>query len=344
MRIGNRHKVGITLCLSSVTLLFCIAIGSVYISIADILYILGHIIFGVNLPGHISLSSVAIVWNLRLPRVLLAFCAGSALSVSGAVMQSVLRNPLASSFTLGVSSGASLGASLVIFMGVSLPLLSLFTLPLLGFIFGFITILLVIVIASRLDERLENHTIILTGMVLSLFINAITTVMFALNREGIQRMVFWQMGSFSMRDWHTVYILVPVAIAGIVFISRRTLELDILSFGEEQAETIGVNSKKVKLSLLVSSAALTGCTTAFVGVIGFVDLVTPHVIRKLFGSSHKYVIPMSAIAGGAFMALCDLAARMAIPAIELPVGAVTAIIGAPFFAYIYFRKRDRRSP
>jgi len=296
-----------------------------------------------DLPEHITLAQTAIVWNLRLPRVLLAFCAGAALSVSGAVMQSVLRNPLASSYTLGVSSGASLGASLVIFMGVSLPFLHMMTLPVLGFSFGLGTILLVMGISSRLDTRMDNHTIILTGMVFSLFINAITTLMFALFRESMQRMVFWQMGSFSMRDWHTVYILAPVAFVGVLFISRFKWELDIMTFGEEQALTVGVRIKTIKMILLISAAALTGSTIAFVGVIGFVDLVAPHVVRKIFGAAHRYVIPMSAVVGGTFMVAADLTARTVTAPVELPVGAVTAIIGAPFFAYIYFGGRKKRA-
>ena len=341
MRISTRQKISITVLLSAAVFLICVSIGSVRIPIFDIIQIIGHIVFGFNLSDHITQPSVAILWSTRLPRVLLAFFAGSSLSVSGAVMQSILRNPLASSFTLGVSSGASLGASLVIFLGVSLPILTLLTLPLLGFLFGLGTIILSITFASRLDSRMENNTIILTGMVFSLFINAITTLMFALYRESIQRMIFWQMGSFSMRDWQAILILAPVTIAGVLYIFRFKQELDIMTFGDEQAKTIGINSVRVKWKLLISSAAITGSTIAFTGVIGFIDLVTPHVIRKIFGSSHKYVIPMSALAGGAFMALCDLAARMVLPFRELPVGAVTAIIGAPFFAYVFFSKRNR---
>jgi len=278
-----------------------------------------------------------------LPRTLLAFCAGAALSVSGAVMQSILRNPLASSYTLGVSSGASFGASLVIFLGFSLPVLSFLTLPILGFAFGLGTILIVIVIARQLDFRLENHTIILTGMVFALFINAVTTLMFALFREGTQRMILWQMGSFSMSGWQAVYILAPIAIAGIVFITRYKHELDIMTFGEEQAQTVGVNTGRVKLILLVVSAALTGGTIAFVGVIGFVDLVAPHVVRKIFGAAHKIVIPMSALVGGTFMVVADILARTLTSPMELPVGAVTAIIGAPFFAYVYFYRRKKEA-
>jgi len=336
-----KAKITLSIAVSIVIFLFCIAIGSVHIPVADVARIIAHAIFGVPLPEHIAPTNVAIVMNLRLPRVLLAFIAGSALSVSGAVMQSVLRNPLASSYTLGVSSGASLGASLVIFLGVSLPFLTMLTLPVLGFTFGLGTILVVMAIVSRMDGRMENQTIILTGMVFSLFINSITTLLFALNRESMQRMVLWQMGSFSMvgRGWHTIYILAPVIAIGIFLVARHKWELDVMTFGEEQSQSIGVNIKTVKWTLLITAAAITGSTIAFVGVIGFVDLVAPHVVRKIFGSAHKYVIPMSAVFGGAFMMLSDLIARTIVAPVELPVGAVTAMIGAPFFAYIYFSKR-----
>ncbi|MCL2202436.1 MAG: iron ABC transporter permease [Defluviitaleaceae bacterium] len=338
-----KTKIAIAVCVSVVAILLGIAIGSVNIPPMSVLHIIGHNVFGFELPEHVTPAHAAIVWNLRLPRAVLAFIAGAALSVSGAVMQSVLRNPLASSYTLGVSSGASLGAALVIFMGVALPFLPMLTLPILGFVFGLATILIVMAIARQLDVRMENHTIILAGMVFALFINAITTLMFALFRENAQRMIFWQMGSFSMRDWQTVYILAPVALIGIFFISRFKWELDVMTFGEEQAQTIGVNIRRVKLTLLITAAALTGSTIAFVGVIGFVDLVAPHIVRKIFGSAHRHVIPMSAVLGGTFMVLADLAARTVTSPVELPVGAVTALIGAPFFAYIYFNKRKERA-
>jgi len=335
-------KIIIAICLSIVSIVLGIAIGSVNIPTADVLRVLGNHLFGFELPEHITQGRSAIVWSQRFPRAILAFFAGAALSVSGAVMQSVLRNPLASSYTLGVSSGASLGASLVILAGVTLPLFPILSLPVLGFTFGLATILLVMAIARQLDVRIENHTIILTGMVFALFINAISTLMFSFFRESTQRMIFWQMGSFRLLGWNTVYILVPIALTGIFFISRFKWELDVMTFGEEQAQSIGVNSRKIKLVLLVTAAALTGSTIAFVGVIGFVDLVSPHVVRKIYGSSHKLVIPMSALIGGSFMVLADLVARTVTSPVELPVGAVTALIGAPFFAYIYFNKRKER--
>lgn len=334
-------KIAAALILSVAAIILGIAIGSTNISPITVLISFGHNLFNLNLPEDVSATQVSIIWSLRLPRTLLAFCAGAALSVSGAVMQSVLRNPLASSYTLGVSSGASLGAALVFFVGVSFPIIPMFTLPILGFSFGLATILVVIAITRKLDARLENHTIILTGMVFALFINSITTLMFAFFREGTQRMVLWTMGSFSQQNWQTVYILVPITIAFVIFINRYKWELDVMTFGEEQAQTVGVNIKRVKFILLISAAALTGSTIAFVGIVGFVDLVAPHVVRKIFGAAHRFVIPMSALVGGIFMVVADIASRTLTPPVELPVGAVTAIIGAPFFAYIYFGKRKR---
>ncbi len=335
-------KILITVSICIVVIILGVMLGSVSVSAKDVLSIIIHKILKTSIPDEIAATDIAIVWNLRFPRALLAFIAGGALSVSGAVMQSVLRNPLASSYTLGVSSGASLGAGIVILFGFTLPVFTSFTLPVMGFLFGLVTIIAAISLASRLDGQMQNNTIILTGMVFSLFINAITTLLSAFAREQMQRLIYWQMGSFSMKDWHTVFILAPIVIAGVIIITCFHHELDIMTFGEEQAQTVGINIKKVKWILLILSAALTGSVISFVGVIGFVDLVAPHIIRRIFGSSHKYVIPMSALFGGAFMVVCDLAARTVVSPSELPVGAVTAIIGAPFFAYIYFGKRKEK--
>jgi len=334
-------KVVITIILALLVIVLGVGIGSVWVPPGEIWDIMRHRISGVELPEHIRPATVSIVWASRLPRTLLAFIVGAALSVSGAVMQSVLRNPLASSYTLGVSSGASLGAGLVILFGVTIPFVGMMSLPVFGFVFGLGTIILVVAFASRIDGRMENNTIILTGMVFSLFVNSVTTLMSAVQREHLQRLIFWQMGSFSMRDWSTVLILVPIAIAGIIYIVHFNRELDMMTFGEEQAKTMGVNLKRVKWILLITAAALTGSSIAFVGVIGFVDLVAPHIVRRVFGVSHRYVIPLSAVFGGTFMVLCDLIARTVVSPSELPVGAVSALVGAPFFAYIYFGKRAR---
>jgi len=327
-------RVAVSILALMVVFALAVALGSVNIPIRDILYILGYRIFGMGETP--PFAQMSIVWNLRLPRALLAFIVGAALSVSGAVMQSVLRNPLASSFTLGVSSGASLGAALVLFAG--LPLFLNLSLPFAGFVFGMGTMVLAIVLATRMDGGMQNNTIILVGMVLSLFINAVTTLLMSLQRESLQRLVLWQMGSFSSRGWYPVAILAIVMLVGIMLVLYFHREMDIMTFGEEQALVMGVSLKHVKWILLLISAALTGSAIAFVGIIGFVDLVAPHVVRRIFGAKHNLLIPLSAVFGGAFMMLCDLAARSIVTTGELPVGVVSALVGAPFFAYVYFSK------
>lgn len=338
-----RAKVWLAVGLSAAALLLGVGVGSVWIPPGDVVGILGHKLFHTALPGGITDISVNILWKLRMPRALLAFLVGAGLSASGAVMQSVLKNPLASSYTLGVSSGASLGAALVIFLGISLPGLSLFTLPVMGFVFGLGTILLAMAVASRLDGRMENNTVILIGIVFSLFTNAVTMLMSALAKEQMQQLIFWQMGSFSMKDWSAVLILAPITMTGIVLMVRCHRELDMMTFGEEQAQSMGVPLKRMKWFMLILTAALTGSAVAFAGIIGFVDLIAPHVARKLFGSSHRRMVPMAAMIGGLFMVLCDLLARTVLSPQELPVGVVTALIGGPFFAYVYFRRRTGRS-
>ena len=282
---------------------------------------------------------ISIIWKIRLPRAILAFIVGGALAASGAVMQSVLKNPLASSFTLGVSSGASLGAGLVIVSGFALPLFARFTLPAAGLLFGLLTVYLAVTFAEKVDKNMANNTIVLVGMVFSLFINAMLTLMIAMSKEHVQRLTFWQMGSFSLKEWGDVAILLPMVVIGVLILMRYVSELDIMTFGEEQAMAIGVDLQKMKWLLLGLSAALTGSAISFAGVIGFVDLVAPHVVRRVFGSSHRTVIPMSVLFGGSLMVICDLMARTLIPMSELPVGAITALIGAPFFAYVYLSKR-----
>ncbi len=316
-----------------------VGLGSVNVPPMHIVNIISNKIFSTQLLPDMPSVSVSIVWKLRLPRTLLAYLVGGSLAVSGTVMQSVLKNPLASSYTLGVSSGASLGAALVIVTGLSIPFLGMFTLPVIGLSFGLLTVLLAVKFAAKMDKNLENNTIILVGMVFSLFVNAILTLILSMARNHVAQLTFWQMGSFSLKDWSNVIILFPIVLVGVIIIQNYSKELDIMTFGEEQAFTMGVDVHKIKWILLVLSAALTGSAISFVGVIGFIDLIAPHVVRKIFGSNHKSAIPMSVVFGGSFMVICDLIARTIISPSELPVGAITALIGAPFFAYVYFSKR-----
>ena len=297
--------------------------------------------FSIPLIEGIGSNDVAIIWVVRFPRVLLAFMVGAALSVSGAVMQSILKNPLASPYTLGVSSGASLGVGVYIVLGLSIPLVGSLALPFIGFLSGLVTVTLVILFANRVDRSMSNNTIILSGMVFSLFASAMLTTISALNANKIEAITMWQMGSFNMKGWSYLLVGIPFFIVGVAIVLRYSREMDILSFGEEGAKSMGVETEKVKRSLIFSTAILTGSAVALSGTIGFIDLIVPHLVRKIFGSNHKVVIPMCILLGGAFMVITDLVSRTIITPSELPVGAITAIIGAPFFGYLYFSKRSR---
>ena len=334
----TKIKVIIAVVISVLAVILGVVIGSIHVPPKDILDILLYKLFNNPLPSNIKVTSVPIVWNLRLPRTLLAFIVGGALSVSGTVMQSVLKNPLASSYTLGVSSGASVGAAIVIVTGFNIPLLGMFTLPLVGLICGLLTVYCSVKFASRMDKNLENNTIILVGMVFSLFINAILTLITAISKEHLTQLTFWQMGSFAMKEWVNIIVLFLIVVIGVLLLMNYAREMDTMTFGEEQAFTMGIDVPKIKWLLLGLSAALTGSAVSFVGVIGFIDLIAPHMVRKLFGSAHSIVVPMSMLFGGVFMVLCDLVARTVISPSELPVGAITALVGAPFFAYVYFSK------
>ncbi|MDU4889652.1 MAG: iron ABC transporter permease [Clostridium sp.] len=336
----SRNRTLALLSIPLVLLIICIgtSIGSSNIGIFDVFSILAHKILRVPLAEGIDSQQVAIIWNLRLPRVLLAFIVGGSLAASGAVVQSVLKNQLASPFTLGLSSGASLGVGLVIVSGISIPLLGNLTMPVVGFIFSLVTMAMVLKFSEKVDRSMSNTTIILSGMVISLFFSAALTTLSALMTDKIESITMWSMGSFSMRGWTYVKAGVPFFIIGLLGLFIYLKEMDVLTFGEEQAKAIGVDTVKVKRSLFIFVAILTGSSVALSGTIGFIDLIAPHVVRKIFGSKHSYVVPMSVVLGGCMMIITDLIARTIVVPSELPVGAVTALIGGPFFAYIYFKK------
>ncbi|HJC23610.1 MAG TPA: iron ABC transporter permease [Candidatus Eisenbergiella merdavium] len=339
LRWSKKRKLAVLLLLCLLSLMAGAGVGSVRMSPGDILAILGNRFFSRPLPEGISQNQAAILLSLRLPRCLCAFLVGGALAASGTVMQSVLRNPLASSYTLGVSSGASLGAALVIVSGFVFPVAGFLTLPAAGFLFGLGTVLAVIAFAARMDRGLKNQTIILTGMVFSLFVNALLTLLSVLKQNYMQQLLLWQMGSFSGRSWQQAAILAAVLIPGTLYLWLFSSQMDMMTFGEEAAQTMGVDTKRVKLKLIVAASLLTGTAVCFTGTIGFIDLIAPHVARKIFGPAHRYALPVSVLFGGAFMVLADLAARTLLAPTELPVGAVTALIGAPFFAWIYFKEK-----
>lgn len=339
MRTGM--KMGLLLLASFLALLLGIGVGSVYVAPGDILAIGAGRMFGVPLPDHIPASYSVMVLDMRLPRVLLAFLTGAALALCGAVMQSLLQNPLASPFGLGVSSGAGLGAALVIVLGLASAGLGTLLLPAVSLIFALGTVFFVLFVAAKLDRSMSNVTVILVGMVVSMFCNAVMSLLATGSPVYAQRIQLWQLGSFSMREWSAVWALGPVTLLTGLYFLRYAGELDVMTFGEEQALSMGVDLRRVKGRMMTAVAVLTGTAVAFVGIIGFVDLIVPHIVRRFFGAAHRRTLPACALFGGTFLVLCDLAARTFTPPHEIPIGSITALLGAPFFLYLFFAGRRK---
>ena len=329
-------------CFLLITMLFAISIGTVHVPITDILSILGAEIL------HLSFEKVDpmytnIVWSIRLPRVLLAGLVGASLAIAGAAFQGLLRNPLADPYTLGVSSGASVGGVVTIFFNLSLPVIGEYTLPFLSVICAFITILLVLLFAQKIERSMKVETIILTGVIFSSFLGAFISLMIALTGDELRQIMSWLMGSVSMRGWDYIKIILPFFIFGSLLLLVNANELNAMSFGEERARHLGVNVQRRKMMVLTAGSILTGAAVSVSGTIGFVGLVIPHLSRILWGPDHKHLLPLSILTGSGFLILADLVARTIISPTELPIGVITALIGAPVFALILIgRKRTER--
>jgi len=323
-------------------LLMGLTVGGASIPIRHVFHVLLYRLAGIQLPQYVEVTTVGLIWNIRLPRVLLSFVVGSSLAVSGSVMQSVLKNPLASSYTIGVSAGAGLGAIIVISFGISASFLGMFLMPVFAIVFGMLTIMLAMVIAKRVSTQLSDYSIILVGMILSVFITAMIRTLASKNASHAQQILRWQLGSFALRGWVVVGIVSGALLLLICCLLHDVKEMDVLTFGDEQASAIGIEVAKTKWRLIMLSTMLTGVAVAFVGMIDFIDLIAPHVIRRFFGSEHRYVIPLSALFGGLFMVFSDLIARTILAPSELPVGTVTALMGAPFFAYLFLKNGAKK--
>lgn len=280
-----------------------------------------------------------ILWNIRMPRVVLAGLVGASLAIAGAAFQGLLKNPLADPYTLGVSSGASVGAVITLFFGISIPFLGIFTLPVFSMAGAFITMLAVIGFAKLVDRSMKMETIILTGIIFSSFLGSIISLMIALTGEELRQIIGWILGSVSMRGWDYVNMALPFIIIGTLLLWLNRRELNALIFGEDRAKHLGVNVKNRKMMILAGGSILTGAAVAVSGTIGFIGLVVPHMIRLVSGADHRQLLPLSFINGASLLVLCDLLSRTIIAPTELPIGVITAFLGAPVFAFIFFKQR-----
>lgn len=289
---------------------------------------------------HFSWSEMVgspLFWNLRLPRILLSVLAGAALSVCGATYQAVFRNPLTDPYVLGISSGASLGAAIAILLGLQ------------SYVWGIglcalITALLTIVVIykiSSIGNRLHSTTLLLTGVCITFLISAIISFLMVLHQDKMESIVFWTMGSFATASWTDICMVAPIAVIGTAVVLYHSHDLNLLLMGTETAQSLGVEVEKVQRRLLFVTALMVAFVVSTCGVIGFIGLVVPHAIRKLTGANNVKVLPYSILVGALFMLLCDTVARTLMPPSELPVGSITALIGAPMFVYLLYKNKPQ---
>ncbi|WKT77582.1 FecCD family ABC transporter permease [Lysinibacillus fusiformis] len=284
-------------------------------------------------------TAANIFWKIRLPRVLLAGLVGASLAIAGAAFQGLLKNPLADPYTLGISSGASVGAVMTIFFNISIPVVGLYALPTFSMIGAIITMVVVMSFARIVDRSLKMETLILTGVIFSSFLGSLISLMIALSGEELRQVIGWLLGSVSMRGWPYVQMIIPFVIVGSLMLWTQRRELNVLLYGEERAKHLGVNVKRSKYLILVGGSILTGAAVAVSGTIGFVGLVVPHMTRMIWGSDHRHLLPLSFLNGATLLIICDLVARTIILPRELPIGVITAFIGAPVFSYIFYKQR-----
>lgn len=322
-------------------MLMGISIGTVSVHPMTIIRVISAEIFPFISLGNTDAMHSNIIINIRLPRVLLAGLVGASLAIAGAAFQGLLRNPLADPYTIGVSSGASLGAVLTLFLGLSIPFAGMFTLPLFSILFSFLTIFAVLLFARKIERSMKVETIILTGIIFSSFLGALISLMIALTGEELRQIIGWLLGSVSMRGWAYIKIIIPFFVLGAILLLVNSKELNAMSFGEEKAQHIGVDVQKRKMMVLIAGSILTGAAVAVSGTIGFVGLVIPHLTRLLWGPDHRHLLPLSILMGAGFLIIADLVSRTIIAPTELPIGVITAIIGAPAFAIILIKRKNK---
>jgi iron complex transport system permease protein len=274
-----------------------------------------------------------IVFGYRLPRLLLAMIAGASLSASGCAMQALFRNPLAEPYILGVASGASVGAALSIALSIG----SIQSRLLLAFFSALLTSYLVYAIGTSSRFRDQTYAILLAGVAIASFFSGLTSLLIYFSVQSMHKVVFWLMGSFSNPMWEEVYFALPFMVVGVVYLLATSWNLNALLLGDEHAIAVGINIERYRKSIIAVVALLTSATVAVSGVIGFVGIIIPHTVRIMVGEEHQRLLPSTILLSTAFMPTIDVIARISVAG-ELPIGAITAILGGPFFLYLLLRR------
>jgi len=282
-------------------------------------------------------NSLYILWHIRLPRVLMSVLTGGGLAICGTAYQAIFRNPLSDPYTLGVSSGASLGAALAIVLGLEGFFLGVGGF---AFIFALLTVLIIINIAS-VGSRIHTTTLLLAGTSINFLISAIIAILMVVNQHSMERIIFWTLGSLAFSKMSDVVVVAIFVVLAFVLLRFHAKDLNALLMGSDTAHCLGIDVERTKKTILLFTTLMIGVIVSYCGVIGFVGLVVPHIVRLLVGSDNRRIIPFSFLGGAIFMLLADIASRTLAAPSELPIGAITAFVGAPFFIYLLYNAKKK---
>lgn len=328
-----------------ILLLFSIAlfttIGTAKVGVIDIYKIIGSKIPMISKyidVSDITDSAKSIIWNIRLPRVLLGAIIGASLSVAGAAFQGMFKNPMADPYVIGISSGAALGAALAIVFKIEVNILNISSITIFAFLGALLAVFTVYNIA-RVKNKVPVTTLLLAGVAVGQFLTAIMSFLMILSDKDMVRITYWTLGSLSGKGWEPVLAIALPSLVCMIVITFFARDLNILLTGEESAQSLGVDVEKTKTYILLLGTFITAVAVSVSGIIGFVGLIIPHIVRLLIGPDHRILLPASALLGSIFMIFADTIARTLISPIEIPVGIITALFGGPFFIYLLRTKK-----
>jgi iron complex transport system permease protein len=322
--------------LLSIATVTATALGAVAVPLRQVIAIVIGAVPGfkaITNLADISQTTQAIIFEVRLPRVLLSLVVGASLAVSGVIFQGIFSNSLADPYIIGISSGAALGATLALMLGIGASLFGLFAVPSMAFIGAISTVLIVYNLARR-HGQISVSSLLLSGIAVGAFFSALTSLLMVTGSQDLQAAIYWLMGGLSARGWQYLFIALPFLILGLPVALLFSRDLNILVLGDERASQLGVNVEFSKNILIFSASLMTAAAVSVSGLIGFVGLIVPHLVRLVIGADHRFLIIGSALLGALFLVLADSISRTIIAPTEIPVGITTAMFGAPFFLYL----------
>jgi iron complex transport system permease protein len=326
--------------LLSLAVIFSVAVGAVFIPPATLLRMLVAQLPGIAIQPDWPEMFASIVFKIRLPHTVLILLTGAALGSSGAAYQGLFRNPLADPYLIGVAAGAGLGAVIVMSFQWPESLVGYYAIPAAAFIGATLTVLIVYNLARR-GRSLPTTTLILAGVAVSSFATALTSFLMLYSKDEIHRALSWLLGGSGMGGWNPVLAALPYITLGIILLAFSGHALNLLQFGEEQAQQLGLNVEAAKILIILATSLVTAAAVSFSGLIGFIGLIVPHLVRILWGPDYRQLVTLSALGGSSALLLADLLARILLAPQTLPVGIITALAGAPFFLYILRRARNQ---